>query len=48
MRGCLLDIAMVTESENIMTVFWNVTPYSLVGCRSFMGTCSLHNQTYGL
>jgi len=48
MRGCLLDITVVTESRNIMTVFWNVTPYSLARYRSSIGTRSLHNQTYGL
>jgi len=36
------------RSRNIKTVFWNVTPYILIGRRSFIGTCSLHNQTYTL
>jgi hypothetical protein len=36
------------QSRNMKTVFWNVTPCSLVGCRSFIGTCILHNQTYSL
>ena len=48
MRDCLLGITVVTEARNIKTVFWNVTPYSLVGYRSFIGTRSHHNQTYCL